>query len=79
MNKHVQIRNMDSALHRKLKIRAAENDMSLSDYLKKELARMAAKPTLAEMSERLKKLPAVKTSEETAEIIRSMRDGLDRN
>ncbi len=74
MNTHIQIRNVPSALHRKLKIRAAQKDMSLSDYLKNEMQAIAAKPTLAEMAERLKKLPPVSSTEEIVEMIRQDRD-----
>ena len=40
-------------LHRQLKSRAALAGMSLSDYLLAELRRMAGRPSLAEMRERL--------------------------
>jgi antitoxin FitA len=75
MNKHIQIRNVDAALHRKLKIRAAERDMSLSDYLKREMLSLASKPTLAEMAERLKKLPPVNIS--TDDIVNAIREDRD--
>ena len=74
MNTHIQIRNVDKALHRKLKIRAAERDMSLSDYIKKVLESDAARPTLAELTEQLKKLPPVVSPLTSAEIVREDRD-----
>jgi antitoxin FitA len=49
----IQIRNVPDALHRRLKSRAALEGMSLSDYLLAELRRVAERPTLAELRERL--------------------------
>ena len=46
MSKMIQIRNVPDALHRRLKARAAEAGMSLSDYLLAELRRSAERPTL---------------------------------
>ncbi|HUP48364.1 MAG TPA: hypothetical protein VNA04_06200 [Thermoanaerobaculia bacterium] len=43
----VQIRNMPDAMHRKLKARAAESGLSFSDYLLRELRKVAEQPTLA--------------------------------
>ena len=74
MKTHIQIRNVPQNLHRKLKIRAAEKDVSLSDYIRKLLEADIAKPTLSEMTERLKALPPVQTVQDSAEIIRELRD-----
>ena len=49
----IQIRNVPDALHRRLKSRAALEGMSLSDYLLAELRRVAERPTLGELRERL--------------------------
>ena len=49
MSKMVQIRNVPDALHRKLKVRAADSGQTLSDYLLAELERLAARPTRHEM------------------------------
>jgi plasmid stability protein len=49
----VQIRNVPDALHRKLKVRAADAGQTLSDYLLAELERVAARPTRDEMLSRL--------------------------
>jgi antitoxin FitA len=72
MNTHIQIRNVPNALHRKLKARAAQKDMTLTDYVKQLLQREVEKPTLAEMTERLKKLPPVKISGE--DIVAAIRE-----
>jgi antitoxin FitA len=49
----VQIRNVPSDLHRELKARAALEGMSLSEYLLRELRRVADRPTIEEMRKRL--------------------------
>ena len=61
---------MPDALHRKLKARAAMAGMSLSDYLLSELRRTAEVPTLAELEERLSKLPPVSVEIDTAQMVR---------
>jgi antitoxin FitA len=77
MSKMIQIRNVPDDLHRTLKVRAAKAGMTLSDYLLSEIERVAEKPTLAEMMERLSQDPPVELSESPAEIIRRMRDAED--
>lgn len=52
---NVQIRNVPPDLHQLLKTRAAGSGRSLNEYLLAELAAIASKPTLAEMSERIRK------------------------
>ncbi|HEY8866203.1 MAG TPA: hypothetical protein VIM22_04660 [Solirubrobacteraceae bacterium] len=56
MPKMIQIRNVPDDLHRTLKVRAAHAGMTLSDYLLAEVEQVAARPTLAEMSDRLAQL-----------------------
>lgn len=53
MPRMVQIRNVPDALHRKLKVRAANAGQTLSDYLLAELERVGARPTRDEMLSRL--------------------------
>ena len=74
MNTHVQIRNLPKTLHRKLKIRAASCDMTITDYVKRLIATDLAKPTLAEMAERLRKLPPAATSRSFVDYIRGDRE-----
>jgi antitoxin FitA len=74
MPKMIQIRNVPDDLHRKLKVRAAEQGMSLSDYLLAEAERLAATLTPEEIDARLRKLPPVKLSEDPSVTIRRMRD-----
>ncbi|CAN5898236.1 hypothetical protein BH23ACT11_BH23ACT11_27770 [soil metagenome] len=77
MTKMIQIRNVPDHLHRTLKERAAESGMTLSDYLLSEVERVAEKPTLAEMMERLRGREAVELDEPPEVTIRRMRDADD--
>lgn len=70
----IQIRNVPESLHRCFKARAAAAGMSLSDYLLREMRDIAARPTLEEMLERLRRLPKVTTSTDSVDIIRAERD-----
>ena len=70
----IQVRNVPDALHRKLKSRAALQGLSLSDYVLREMERVAEVPTMKEMVERLAKLPPVKYKISPAEILREERD-----
>ena len=74
MAKMIQIRNVPDELHRKLKVRAAEHGMSLSDYLLAEVERVAAVLTPDEIKERLDRLPPPDLSEPPSAVIRRMRD-----
>ncbi|PYQ57214.1 MAG: hypothetical protein DMF58_18860 [Acidobacteria bacterium] len=78
MGKMIQIRNVPDALHRKLKARAAEAGMSLSDYLLREVRKTAERPTMEELLERLKRLPPVEVNESPADVLRSERERRDR-
>jgi antitoxin FitA len=71
---HVQIRNVPPELHRKLKVRAAEAGMSLSDYLLETVVRpLAELPTMPEMAERVRRLSESDPSESSADAIRAER------
>src|SRR4030065_186194 len=59
MSVMIQIRNVPEALHRRLKARAAEAGMSLSDYLLADLRRAAERPTPDELRERVRARPGV--------------------
>ena len=70
----IQIRNVPDALHRRLKSRAALEGMSLSDYLLAELRRVAERPTLGELRERLERRPATDPRPSPEEAVRAERD-----
>ena len=74
MARMIQIRNVPDDLHQTLKARAAHAGMSLSDYLLNEVRQVAARPTLDELVERLRRRKPIRTEEPSAEIIRRYRD-----
>ncbi|HEY0106557.1 MAG TPA: hypothetical protein VGB91_10770 [Rhizomicrobium sp.] len=74
MPKMIQLRNVPDSLHRKLKARAAEAGMTLSDYLILEAKKLAEQPTLEEMRKRLAALPPVTLDVSVADLIREERD-----
>ncbi len=74
MAKMIQIRNVPDDLHQRLKMRAAQTGLSLSDYLKRELVRAAETPTLDELLERTSRRPPVDLSEAIEDAVRAERD-----
>jgi plasmid stability protein len=74
MSKMVQLRNVPDGLHRKLKARAALEGMSLSDYLVAEMRRLADRPTLSELRDRLRERKPVTPRVSPAEAVRTERD-----
>ena len=49
MSKMVQIRNVPDGVHQKLKIRAVEAGMSMSEYLLRQVVALAEHPTIDEL------------------------------
>jgi antitoxin FitA len=70
----IQIRNVPDEKHRKLKARAAQAGMTLSDYLREEIERLADLPTPDEMEERLRTLRPPHLSEAPHVALRRLRD-----
>ncbi len=54
MSKMIQIRNVPDEVHRSLKASALAEGMSLSDYLKRELATIASQATFEEIDARIR-------------------------
>lgn len=52
MPKNVQIRDLDDEVYTVLRGRAGAADMSLTQYLKQELSRLARTPTMTELLDR---------------------------
>jgi antitoxin FitA len=50
----IQIRNVPDDVHRTLKVRAAAAGTSLSDYLLREITRVAQSPTPEELDARIR-------------------------
>jgi antitoxin FitA len=74
MSKMIQIRNVPDDLHRTLKIRAAEEGMTLSDYIKRELGRVSRQTTLAELRAwRRSRPPSGMTTQGIVDAIREVR------
>ena len=74
MSRMIQLRNVPDAVHRTLKARAAMAGMSLSDYLVAEVRRIAERPTLAELRDRLRLRDPVPSPEPAARAVRAERD-----
>ena len=78
MSKMIQIRNVPDEMHRMLKVKAAEEGMTLSDYIKRELGFVAGKSTIEEIAERKRARRGGRkrsrlTTEMTVELIREGR------
>lgn len=68
------IRNVPDRVHRALKARAAMTGMSLSNFLLVEIRRLAERPTIAELRERLRRRSSVTGVVSAAEAVRRERD-----
>ena len=77
MTKMIQIRNVPDDLHRQLKVRAAQEGMTLSAYLLSELESVAKKPTMREWLEKVSSREPVEVDEPPEVTIRRMRDADD--
>jgi len=70
----IQIRNVPDDLHGQLKARAALAGMSLSDFLLREVRRVAERPSPDEMKVRLRQRVPVRTRVPPAKAVRAERD-----
>jgi hypothetical protein len=75
MPKMIQIRHVPDAVHRKLKARAANLGLSLSDYLIQEITPLAELPTMGEFLDRLRQRERVILHEPAAVTVRKAREG----
>lgn len=74
MSRMIQIRHVPEELHRKLKSRAALAAMSLSDYLRQEVERLAERPSMEEIGMRLRSHRRVRTRVPPAKVVREKRE-----
>ena len=74
MSKMIQIRNVPERLHRTLKMRAARHGMTLSDYLLREIAQVAAKPEVQDVIARIRARGETSLSEDPVTVLRAERD-----
>lgn len=69
----IQIRDVPDDVHRALKVRAASERTSLSQYVLREVTRVARTPTPAELDERIRARGRAGVS--TADILAARDDG----
>lgn len=74
MSRNLQVRNLSEQTHRALKVRAASEGRSLSDLVRDELDRVAARPSRAELFERIAGREQPPLDEPLADAVRRMRD-----
>jgi plasmid stability protein len=74
MSKMIQVRDVPDRIHTILKVRAAQEGMSLSDYIKGELERAAERPTMREWLELTRQGKPIPTRRSAAQIVRELRD-----
>ncbi len=70
----IQIRNVPEDLHRSLKVRAAREGLSLSDYLLREIEVVAARPTLEEILAAIRAQGLTRLAEDPSSAVRGERD-----
>ena len=70
----IQVRDVPESVHGALKSRAAREGMSLSDFIKRELERVAERPTMQEWLERTQRAKPIPTRRTAAQVIRELRD-----
>lgn len=73
MGRHIQLRNVPDELHRLLKVRATLAGMSLSDYLIRELKKVAQRPSTEELLRRLDSRQRVEPTVSPARAVREER------
>lgn len=74
MSKMIQVRDVPDRVHGTLKARAAREGMSLSDFLKRELERVAERPTMQEWLDRTQDAKPIRATRSPAQVIRQLRD-----
>ena len=70
----IQVRDVPESVHGALKSRAAREGMSLSDFIKRELARVAERPTMQEWLERTEQAKPIPSRRSAARVIPESRD-----
>jgi hypothetical protein len=72
--KMIQVRNVPDDVHRKLKVRAAREGTTMSDLLLREAERLANRPSLADMVERIGRREPIVSGTAASDLIRRDRD-----
>lgn len=74
MSKMMQVWDVPDKVHSVLKARAAREGMSLSDFIKRELERIAARPSMREWLDGTQQTKPISTKTSPARAIRELRD-----
>jgi plasmid stability protein len=74
MGTMIQIRNVPTQVHRRLKAKAAMSGQSLSSFLLAEIQRLAERPTEEELLQHLHQRTAVTPTVSPADAVRAERD-----
>lgn len=70
------MRNVPDEIHRELKVRAAREGVSLSDYVLELARRDVARPTVREWLERVRAQPPASDAVSSADLVRETRGEL---
>jgi antitoxin FitA len=74
MSRMIQLRHVPDELHRTLKARAALEGLSLSDYLLREVRRIAERPTVEDLKRRLAQRSPIVPRVPPARAVRAERE-----
>lgn len=70
----LQIRNLTPDLHRRLKIRAATEGVSMSEFVLREIRKSLDRPSRAEVLARIRAEPVRNLGRRAADLVRADRD-----
>jgi len=73
MSVMIQIRNVPDDVHRAAKMRAAREGMTLSDLALRALEREVARPTVSEITARIRSLGPLEAGVDAAALVREER------
>lgn len=76
MSAMIQIRNVPDEIHRRLKVRAAELGISMSDYVLRELRHSLERPTREELLRRIEERSSVEPHPTPEAILAEERERL---
>ena len=74
MTTMLQIRNVPDSLHRRLKVRAATEGVSMSFYVLRAIERALARPSRQELLQAIRDQPNVVLDRSPADILRQRRE-----
>ena len=74
MNKTIQIRNVPAALHKRLRMRAAAEGVSMSHFVLREIERALDHPSRQELLVAIRSQPEVELDPSPVDLLREERD-----